>query len=809
MLPRKSGSQAQSGFANVISGIRSLLTTNLNTLPAKGDVSKLSASVESFDAEVFQALDPIRTGMVSVSTEAFNFADSFDAAGANVSNEGHDLNVGGLSLPTQVTRSQGGLEASTINDGAWMGEAQLNASVEAASTLMMAHNGVRAWYEIEPAKFESDVRMHSMNASGPHGSIPVLPAHAQSASLESFSEEETEKWREFSYSIASIAAKTHPFVEAFYPIYVTTPENGAFIIPIRRNMVWNGFQHLKRDGKTPDAARSRKNIQEALLDHSLLETKTTKLIPVRVTENDSLFVDDSIIENWEDAQDVEKFETNFLKFGDYEVNLINLGQSPSRLAKGPMNFTDSLDRRIALEKLALSIGDEVVLLNVNRDKYAQFWAEREYNFRDMALRFYPERIALNKDLLTYQVDAQGQPVEGTVPALIQPFIAQGYYPTIGFKIDGRVNVEHGGTNIRTTVPVVTAVFDEKGNEIDLEDPIVKPLVTALSTKLKLEGYILEARLTNLNQLELGLLIDSDVQKEGFVIPQLAPITMKKPSLTDTEKTYPKMEALQMAYRTRMRNDGVTALLNRSDEMRRQLGNKVQHKIESNMGMEGLGQYYYRPYYEEIDIDVFAELNSDNSADKYTDIQALLIGRINERLYDINRITGYSAGLESAFPGNTPKAHVALGTDLYLPQFLMRQGDDRTMGIGFDHTIVSISDLRMKDTIICMFTLPGQSEPHPMQSGVCGFIPEFLTNFMMIRDQRVGDEIRLTPRYRYFNIGVIMLKVNVQNMEAAVALRTEKNVNVKTADKFPGKETLGDALVPSYEDPNAPTDPENP
>lgn len=765
MIRSNNRNNATKTFNNVMDSIRTTITGGLNVLPQKDKVSLIGVSVESYGqdgAAIFDsAIDHLEKGFQSISQEAFKLDEEM-ARGAG-----------------ENTNKQGGLHYTSLADQDWMRQRQLEVSVEAATILGLAHNGVGKYMNIKPREFDSETRLNQLNTAGNWGRIPVVGEDAR-PSMESFDETETEKWREFSYAVNLMAAKTHPFAELFYPLYVTTPENAGWLMTIRRTMVWEGYQQTTLDGRAVELKKT--NALEALLNHKILETDSTRLYPVLTDENKDWFVDSAIVAAQPKTQGEDKFETQYLKFNTaHSFNLINLAQTPSRMSKGAPNFTDSLDRRIALDEIVLKIGDDTVIINVNRDSYAQFLAPREYNFRDMTVKFHPganqgHGISLKPENLN---------TKDEVPASLKALFDKGIGLEFQMKVDGEINVESGNGQVRVANAQFTTAFrlDKPEEKIALDDAEVKALIPA---KFSAEGFSLEARLTNLNQLERGKLVDSDVQKEGFIIPTLSPICIVKPSQMEDEKVYPKIESLQFVYRTMLRNDAVTSLLNRADTLESYLGNGITHGLESNLGMEGLGQYYYRPHFERIKINVAQELNNLTSANKLGDIQGLIVSRMNEVIYRVNKVTGYSAALEEQFPGSTPKPHVAIGTDLYLPQFLMIQGDDRTVAIGFDHTIASISDLRMSNKIVMQFTLPGEKEPHPMQSGVCGMIPEYLANFQMIRDQRINTEMRLTPRYRYFNFTPVMIVIEIEGLEEAVAQRTAMNVNEKAVTAFPGE-----------------------
>lgn len=752
---------------------------------AAGAIKKLVEQIGSTIERNHNSLMPAdKAGVLTYALESYN------DLGVNVDDVENTLEelktdlAGALEKVDDASEQLSG-EAGTDGEGVVDGEGaealrehQNAVAVEAAAVLAMSHNSPRAYYRngYEVPAFESGVRVNDFISAGANGSIATL-SNAALPAMESFDEKETEKWREHSYAINMIVAKQHEFAELFYRTYIVTPDQAGFQLSIRRNLVWEGWEGEGLGGEKQEIAK--RNILQGLLDYTTLETNSTELIPViQPGDNDDQFIDPSVLAPQSVVQGKDTFDTNFLKFSENGegFNLLMLSQTPSRLKKGSPTFTDSLDSRIALKDLLISVTKngttELLSLDINRDQYAAYNATREYNFRQMQVKFHT----------AMGLGAETRTVADAESAILGPLFEAGYRVELDIKIDGEMNVETGNGDTSLRSLRIARVFDKDGKEIALTDARVSSLLEGVTVKG--EGYSLEARLTNINQLERGLLIDSDVQKQGFMIPTLPPLVITKPAMVEEDKVYPKLEALTTAYRIQMRNNAVTTLLNRADTLKSYLGVGVAHPIESNMGLEGVGQYYVRPYFNEATIDVFADLNNLSSSAKQTDIQGLIVSKINEMTYTADQQTGYTAALEAAFAGRSPKPHVAIGTDMRLPQYIQINGDDRTVGIGYDFTIARISDLRMKDKIVMTFILPNESEPHPLQHGVLGFIPEYLVDFNMIRNQRIGREIRLTPRYRYFNFLPIMWVINVVNLEKAIASRTALDVNETNVTPVP-------------------------
>lgn len=758
--PRKKGEFGKTQFARLFSAVSSAATKLETQLPTRENARGIAVSVEEY-------------GNHNIDADALNQAS--ESVETTLETELASVNPEATPLADRAEDDIGGFEGTSDPAATKaMDEHREEVSLEAARIMMLGGNNIKGYYDgyNENTKFKggSNVRDNTMSLGGVYGTIPTIAVESR-PSMESFDEKETANWRDYSYVINMLAAKSHDMIELFYRTYIATPDEAGFVIAVRRNMVTPGFRHKDKTGAAIKLADYQINMMEAMLDHKVLDTESTRLIPCLLDENKDLFVDPAVIQPQPAFQSGEAFETNFLKF-DTTFSLIGIGQTPSRLQKGTPNWTDSLDHRIAIDKVAVKIGEKICVLDLNRTSKAAFVSNPEGHHRGMILDYRPDNIPLNEYVVA--LDKTG------VPAELQALLDLGAEPRLRIRLNGSCNVFTGDTEVLTSSRAIEVdhLYNtlEGGEKLDMEDSRFKPLISAL--KLELIGWTPEARLTNMNQLELGLMIDSDERWEGFQIPTLYPFTIVKPSLTDTEKAFPKMEALTTAYRISLRNNGLTALLNRRLELRNILGVDREHKIESCLGMiEGPAQYYLRPYYLEGEIDLLKDLNSLKSSEKMMDIKALITGRLNEAAYRADMKSGYSSALEVCFPGSTPKPHLGIGTDKRLPQYLITQGDDRTFGIGMNHTVASISDLRMKNLIIMSFVLPQVKENHPLHFGLLAMIPEYLVNFDMIRGERITNEIRLTPRYRYFNYLPLMIYFVVKHLEEAVAMRTALDVNI--------------------------------
>ena len=284
--------------------------------------------------------------------------------------------------------------------------------------------------------------------------------------------DETENRNAAAYSIAynMQAARQDEFGEAFFPTIVVTPDQVGITISIR---VVTVYDEVRRQISGDLDNFGRRNIIEAVIDPTILRNDQTDIIPVVRPESEKYFVDPALVAPYTTLLDKEPITTAPLAMGQ-TFSLLGISQTEALLETGLLDSSDSIDPSIVLKALYLKVTDgttdEVIKFNVSKLPYSNFTYAVQGNYRLANLNFTTEALKLSKD--TKQVD-------GTDSTLLAPIVTNEFVVRLGVKVSGSVNLELADTSLYSSNVVIVNIKTKDGDNIDLNDASVKPVVDAL------------------------------------------------------------------------------------------------------------------------------------------------------------------------------------------------------------------------------------------------------------------------------------------------------------------------------------------
>lgn len=591
-----------------------------------------------------------------------------------------------------------------------------------------------------------------LEAGGANGTVDTR----ETPSLESFDERELQKFLPYSIAFNVKASKQDPMSEMFYPTTIVPPEIGGLDVVVRRTLVHNAIQHAA-SGKRTDW--KRKNLIEAAVDHTILADESTALVPT-VLANDSnadMFVPAALV-----ARSVRKISnvsvtTAPLIIGK-ELDLLGLSQHPGLIGAGVIDHTDAIDSAINLEQLYIQLdADTVIPFSTRRLARSAFVKSVEGDGREMNLQFKSIDLVLDKATTN---------VAGALPVFLDAVRTAKYTVRLAVNVTGEFNLQLGNGRLYASPITVESIVDEFGNELSLTTGAGATVVTSLAAAAVI-GYDLKAARTNSNRRTRGLLLDVNDQVFRFHIPLGSPISAPSPAGSNRDSR--DLEALISAARVRNTNNAVTRLLNYGDTLKAYVG-AVQRK-ETTPQVEGVGRFLVKPFFETVELDMEAQINSIRDMDRAADVNALLVNTIRDVSYRMYRDSGYQPALNASVNGSQhPK--LLIGTDVVLQRHLMVSGDNRTFGIAFpEFQIESSFDTRMKDTIIVTMTRQGQVEgADPLSWGTHAWIPELASTMMVARDGGTYPEAMVQPRNLHINHLPLMAIIKVKNLDKVLKNR---------------------------------------
>lgn len=582
------------------------------------------------------------------------------------------------------------------------------------------------------------------------------------AALESFDGRNLEAFVGLSSAYNVQAARQDQAGEALYPTVVFTPDQTGLEISVRRVMIHNEIRH-GNTGKPTNF--SRVNLIDAIRNHKILSNDTTIALPIFITgdaENNAKFTTD--VASYEvDVQGVMK-RTAPLKPG-IEIDLLGLANLAQVQANGTTDQFDSLDLRLTLNAIYVKITNastsdtSIIKMNTKNLIYTGFYRAFEGLENDVNLSFLNKTLPIagnTKDVTNAVADAL---VYFTDPTRVNMVVQ------LGVQMNGRGNLEFGTVSATPSAVTVENVLNKMpdGSYSLVTDAAVIAAVKAELGVMTVVGYDLGAFRSNLNRRSLGIICTTVAQRERHIIPLGAPITCANP-LTSTA-TSTDVAAPITATRIRNSNNAITKLFDYCDQLK-SLRQAYDQRLPVPQ-IEGIGGNLVKAYVEHKTFDVFAHVNSIKSQDRAADVSSALINLIRDMSYRGYRDSNYQPALdsESNTVGETPQLIIV--TDPVTMRHLIVSGDTRTASIGFDFQVIESQDLRMVGEIFFTFARKGQNSVDPLSFGFMAWVPELVTNLPINRNGGTTQEIQVQPRTLHVNTLPILMRITVENLEAAI------------------------------------------
>ena len=586
-------------------------------------------------------------------------------------------------------------------------------------------------------------------------------------SVESFDTQELSKHIPYSITWNVQASRQDAFGEAFYPTVVVTPDQAGLDISVNRTMVLEEVRH-QTSGKV--VSWNRRSLLDATIDSTILANDATRVVPVVLADdsNADKFVDATLVPPAEVLIDRIPVLTAPLAIGQ-EVDLLGISENQGLIGAGLMDSTDSIDARVGLEQLFISLtadvddgsggtisATEVYKFNVSRMPRADFVKSTEGDHREMNLVFSTDSLILRSDTMT---------AAGASSVILDALAANNLELRLKVNASGSINLETSHLNIYGTTPDVSAVYEvdtatNVGTELALTDTAAAAAIAAIG-EIAILGYTLNATRSNMNLRTRGLLLNMNKYVERYTIPMGSPISVPSPAASDRSAS--DLTSLISAARISISNNAVTSLLNYAAALSDYV-NDLPTFGEDGATVEGIGRYLVKPFFEELELDLTSEINSTTSHERNADVKALLVDAIREISYRAYRDSNYQAACDAVTGVAGSKPRLVIGTDATIAQHLMVTGDERTASIAFDHEVVASSDRRMYGKIVFSFVRSNSAGADALSFGCHAWIPELTSTMTVSRNGATVKETTVQPRSRHINILPVMGVINVTGLD---------------------------------------------
>lgn len=594
--------------------------------------------------------------------------------------------------------------------------------------------------------------------------------------LEAFDNRVVNEFRALNVLLAFSSAVQDPASELFYRTVTLTPDNAGLQVTVSRTVVMNEVRH-PQTGAPLDW--NRRNLLDAISDPSILANNATKIYPrviVGNVESEKYFTDKAKIAPKEILANGDiKIMSAPLRPG-VKVNLIGISQNDK--TNGQSDETDSLDHRITIENLYFEIkttdGTSIIKYPTKGLSRNGFLKSNEGQSREVVLTFTLRDLVLSG--ATKQIDGN--------PATALEFLRNGALANtevrFGSLVSGTGNLQYGYINVNANTPELEANgvrnFDPvTGHFTTVTDEKVIKDIESKFTEFTLIGYDVNANRSNMNNRQLGLLIDNETEEVRFVIPVSSPITVKTPI-----KDIPTATDLSAPINAQRLLNSINANTKTLEvlETLRSVVRQVNYDSPTATlpNIEGFARTVVRPYLYDSVLNVSDVVTNIASSTRTKDVMATIVNKLRFAVTKAYTESRYQPALDAITGAIGERPTVAVVTDPTTAAYLAIEGDWRTV-IGFDVKVEVTYDVRFRGKIAASFVRTNVNDVDILSFGCMGYVPEITTKAAITYNQTTVDVITVQNRTLHVCMLPILIWIEVEGLEAAASDQTSFDVSL--------------------------------
>lgn len=718
---------------------------------------------------------------VNVAAAAFSMVGNLRAEGvlhndaavgkALVSNESFapDVEAAAQGMLTNVMAS---IESFFKMDGAKMGvkvnEQQREAVTFALASAMNPKEGLQRRVAMKSAKGNGAFEVFIPDHSG------LDPAKLGKRSLEAYDTKPNDETLNFTAAFALATATQNRFGEMFYKTVNLSPDQYAIEMEIPLISVYDQVR-FELEQRLTDY--NRKNIVNAEIDPTILQNDSLKIIPVVRAQTADAFVDPALVAPYAATTDEgESIMTAPIKT-NYRASLFRLALTDTQLAKGVLDQTDALDPGAVLKGVYVvftnGTAKEVVRFDTSNSPLNQFTESLQGQTRRMDLQFTTDSAVVGPNTTLFN---------GATSTLLTAFAGENANTAwLSFSVRGDINLQDSSYEIITGSIVCNTIKNAAGTSLDVTDEGQAAMVTLLQSG-SIIGVDIDARRVNSNLRELGQLADFNTYRQIYGVSLGSPLSVQRPITNGDAQDALHAAALSYLCKVRQSNLAVTQLLSEVDSLRQYA--KRSDIIGRQPEIMGISSYLVEPILQEVSIDLLQAVTTTAQHERYSDITAILTDTCKIVAYKLWQLSNWQAAANLLEGTEAQLPVVKLGTDMVLTQYLMVEGDTRTMGPDFSYEKAWTPDIRVRGKIFIALGYPSNNPgvPHPLDHGMMLNKPEVVAALNLSRTSH-SRELIVHPSFRHIPLTPILGVVTVTNLQEALSMRATLGVEVTNATAF--------------------------
>lgn len=606
--------------------------------------------------------------------------------------------------------------------------------IEAASMAGIFATNPKSLLTAKLKGFSSDAVVMSAGVSDGFVDRPQL-------SMEAYDERDNRNAQLYSIVYNLLASRQDDFGETFFPTLIVNPAEAGITLSVKLFYVYNDF---KRSVNGALANYGRKSVIRAYADADILKNELTRAIPVLrdgggADDNTDKFVDVAKVPAWSEALGSGISVTTGALKVDTRVDLIGLSQTNELLNSGIMGPSDTLDTYLKLESVYFELTDgvktEVIRVKTDGLPASTFTYAPQGNYRRMLLAMDTDSVVLDQNTTT---------VTGA-PVTLLPELAN-HKVRLQLSVTGNVSLDKGDAHVSRGSLTLTTMRNAAGQLVTGSS------FNAMADKISaavMVGYTPEAYRANSNIRQRGQLLDSQIEYRAIPVPYRSPISVIMPAINHGGEDNTALQTLITTTGIRVSNEAVSTLLKSAAALSSY--NPVANASGELPEMSAIGHYHVKPVFFKEAMNLATVVDSLKSHEKIKDIRAALVEKIRFYANEMYRMSEYKSAA-SVLTGNVGfKPTVIVGTDPVIYNYIMADGDLRTLGETFEVRVVSTLDSRVTGKVFISFGVFDSSRNtavNPLNFGNMLYSPELTVQMPVSRDGQVSQELIVVPRFAH-------------------------------------------------------------
>lgn len=555
-----------------------------------------------------------------------------------------------------------------------------------------------------------------------------------------------------------------------FPPVLVDQKTTNYRIDAIRTVIEPKFYHAK-DGSVTDWGKL--NLSDANVKSGMLRKELNVFVPEIRDGNEADFISEDYITPWEvKRSDGKVITTSYLGKGDSDINLISTSTTKGMDRNTENTILDRIDEGAKIRGIIIGVGDAASpkaaylnTLSVNRSTFTKSATESDGNGRDVA--FAGATMMLN--LVDYvHPEFGGFPEIADIPEF--KALKDAGYTKIGFKVSNGYSLDLSNGTFSTTSSSPQVSYLEKAGAVG---------VNALADAKASNGALITAiKGIFLGTDFYGTLSNATLKLDGDKIGtqplhKLYPLNVRTPVevATDVLSDLDDNDAIKaMSQALMFRRDDETV-----DEL-----HKWFEWAVSNLGHEGVSDtarkdldiiglhYLLKPYVKRVPIKLQDLLKEEDTTSKLNVLETGLVTKIQDELVQMFRETNYRSVTRTH--GSDPKhvPEVGLFLDSRVGNYIMRTGEDRTLGDGVtmaEKPVIHVSDRdSMKDVI---YAMPRAKSYGGEKDRVFGFGHSIEITPVVVkraRDNGIAyDQVQVFPIYTNIVTMPMLLRFDIEGL----------------------------------------------